>query len=68
MVTSVGNAEDSSHSRSEIRYQPASRGAAEEIRQMLGAASAKLVEDEDFDAPGAAGIVITVGKDIASGS
>lgn len=67
VVTSVGNAEDSNYSRSEIRYQPSSRGAAEEIRQMLGAASARLVEDEDFDAPGAAGIVVTVGKDIASG-
>lgn len=67
LVTGVGNAEDSGHSRSEIRYHPASRGAAEEIRQMLGAASARLIEDEDFDAPGAAGIVVTVGRDIASG-
>ena len=62
-VTATGNAEAFDHSRTEIRYRPAGRDAAEELRDVLEVPRAGLIQDSELDAPGAATILVTVGRD-----
>jgi LCP family protein required for cell wall assembly len=62
-VTSVGNAQRFDYTRTQIRYHPGSANAARELRGVLHTPLASLQEDSSFDAPGAANIAVTLGKD-----
>ncbi|MCE5217988.1 LCP family protein [bacterium] len=63
VVTSTGNAQKFDYLRTEIRYHVGTRQAAEEVKGLLGTPFAAVEEDDKFDAPGAASIMVTLGKD-----
>jgi len=62
-LTSLGNAPRFAHATTEIRYRPEARDAAEELRDVLDVPRAVLRRDEELEAPGAASILATIGKD-----
>ncbi len=61
-LTFTGNAKHFSQPRTEIRFHGNAREAAEELRRALKLSQADLVADDDFAAPGAANVQITVGR------
>jgi len=62
-IAAARNADRFDHERTLIRYHSAARGAADEVSHLLGTPAATLREDDDFDAPGAACMIVTLGQD-----
>jgi LCP family protein required for cell wall assembly len=62
-VTATGNAQKFDYLRTEIRYHRGSGQAARQLRAILRTPLASVQEDDSFDAPGGADIVVTLGKD-----
>lgn len=66
-VTAVRNADRFDHEVTEFVCRPEATRAAEEARRLLNVPHASMRVDERLAAPGAAGIVVTLGKDFGDG-
>ena len=67
-VTATRNAERFDYTRTEIRYHTGAKQAAEELAEVLAIKKPELRPDDEFDAPGAANIMVTLGSDFKHGT
>jgi len=62
-IAATRNAGAFSHTRTEVRYHALAQQAAHEMVRALPVTSPVMKRDDEFDAPGAASVIITIGTD-----